>query len=338
MPGPGQEDTGEHAVVATRTADQPRRPAPVPAGPDRSGRSDRKAERRGLRYRVLPRTLLGITAFILAFAIGAGLSGVVLYSYYQYRLDQTNTRVDTVVNGYRKQFANAEGDLAQASAQAKSQIQAQLAPIESLAGDPAAQAALVKQLAPSLFYVHTLDANGEASVGTAFVISSNATQSLLLTSYTTVAAATRSPGPTVYLQQGTTSTPVTVKTWDASNDLALIILPRGNLPVLAAAPASPGPAIGERVYAISGLGTAGASISEGAISDVSASGQADTAPVGPQFQGGPIVNSSGQIVAVASRTFAPLGFTPDGVYYGPYLQAACSKVLTCPGGSFSAAS
>jgi S1-C subfamily serine protease len=351
MPGPGEEDTGEHAAVAAAPAPAPKRRAPAPPAPapvpvphdrgdrsDRKDRKDRKAERRGLRYRVLPRTLLGITAFILAFAIGAGLSGVVLYSYYQYRLDQTNTRVDTVVNGYKKQFANAEGDLAQAAAQAKSQIQAQLAPIESLAGDPAAQAALVKKLAPSLFYVRTLDANGEASVGTAFVISSNTTQSLLLTSYTTVAAATRSPGPTVYLQQGTTTTPVTVKTWDASNDLALIVLPRGNLPVLAAAPASPGPAIGERVYAISGLGTAGASISEGAISDVSASGLADTAPVGPQFQGGPIVNSSGQIVAVASRTFAPLGFTPAGVFYGPYLQAACSKVLACPNGSFSAAS
>jgi S1-C subfamily serine protease len=332
MPGPDEEDTGGHAVVATRPPPQHRPPAPAP-----STRKERKGERRGLRYRVLPRTLLGITAFILAFAIGAGLSGVVLYSYYQYRLDQTNTRVNTVVNGYKKQFADAEGDLAQASAQAKSEIQAQLAPIESLAGDPAAEAALVKKLAPSLFFVHTLDANGEASVGTAFVISSNAAQSLLLTSYTTVAAATTSPGPIVYLQQGTTTTPVTVKTWDASNDLALIVLPRGNLQVLAAAPASPGPAIGERVYAISGLGTAGASISEGAISDVSASGLADTAPVGPQFQGGPIVNSSGQIVAVASRTFAPLGFTPSGVYYGPYLQAACSKVLTCPNGSFSAA-
>jgi S1-C subfamily serine protease len=331
MPGPDEEDTGGHAVVATRPPPQHRPPGP-------STRKERKGERRGLRYRVLPRTLLGITAFILAFAIGAGLSGVVLYSYYQYRLDQTNTRVDTVVNGYKKQFANAEGDLAQASAQAKSEIQAQLAPIESLAGDPAAEAALVKKLAPSLFYVHTLDANGEASVGTAFVVSSSTTQSLLLTSYTTVAAATTSPGPVVYLQQGTTTTPVTIKAWDASNDLALIVLPQGNLPVLAAAPASPGPAIGERVYAISGLGTAGGSISEGAISDVSASGLADTAPVGPQFQGGPIVNSSGQIVAVASRTFAPLGFTPDGVYYGPYLQAACSKILTCPNGSFAAAS
>ncbi|MBO0748187.1 MAG: hypothetical protein J2O47_07545, partial [Acidimicrobiaceae bacterium] len=59
-----------------------------------------------LRRRVLPRTVLGTTALILSFAIGAGLSGVVLYSYYQYRLDQTNQRVNLLVNGYQKKFNN----------------------------------------------------------------------------------------------------------------------------------------------------------------------------------------------------------------------------------------
>ncbi len=294
----------------------------------------RRPDRGRLRYRVLPRTLLGITAFILAFAIGAGLSGVVLYSYYQYRLDQTNSRVDTVINGYHQQFANAEQDLKNTVSQAKSQIQAQLAPVESVAGDPTTELALVKKLAPSLYFVHTLDSSGEAAVGTAFVVSSTATQSLLLTSYTTVEAATQDPAPTVYVRHGSTDTPVTVQSWDPTNDLALVVLAVGNLPALTPAPTSATPTVGQRVYAMSGLGSSGASIAEGSISDVSASGLADTAPIGPQFQGGPIVNASGQVLAVSSRTFAPLGFAPADVWYAPYLQAACSKVLSCPNGTF----
>lgn len=287
-----------------------------------------------LRRRVLPRTVLGTTAMILSFSVGAGLSGVVLYSYYQYRLDQTNQRVNALVNGYQKKFDDAEADLNATAQRAESQIQNRLAPIENLEGNPAALAALIKKLAPSMFFVHTLDASGAASVGSAFVVTSNATQSLLLTSYTTIAAATHTPAPPVYVRQGSRDTQVTVRTWDATNDLALIVLPTGHLPALKAAPTFPAPQIGERVYAISGLGSAGASISEGAISDVSASGLADTAPIGSQFQGGPIVNSSGEVLAVASRTFSPLGFTPKTVFYAPYLQAACSKVLSCPGGQF----
>ncbi|MBO0692739.1 MAG: trypsin-like peptidase domain-containing protein [Acidimicrobiaceae bacterium] len=287
-----------------------------------------------LRRRVLPRTVLGTTALILSFAIGAGLSGVVLYSYYQYRLDQTNQRVNLLVNGYQKKFDNAEADLNATVNQAESQIQSRLAPIENLEGDPQALAALTRKLAPSMFFVHTLDAGGAASVGSAFVVTSNAKQSLLLTSYTTIAAATRSPAPAVYIRQGSKDSQVSVRTWDPANDLALIVLPIGSLPALKAAPSSPAPKVGEKVYAISGLGSAGVSISEGAISDVSGSALANTAPIGPQFQGGPIVNSDGQVLAVASRTFSPFGFAAKTVSYAPYLQAACSKVLTCPGGQF----
>ena len=288
-----------------------------------------------LRYRVLPRTLLGITALILAFAVGAGLSGVVLYSYYQYKLNQTNDRVNTVINGYKKQFANAEGDLKASADAAKADIQAQLGPIQALEASPATLAKLAHQLAPSVFFIHTLDSNGQASVGTAFVISSSASQSLLLTSYTTVAAATRSPAPPVYAQQGQTSTEVAVRSWDPSYDLALIVLPQGNLPAVTAAPASPAPHVGQRLYAVSGLGSAGAALSQGLITDVSANGLQHDAPVGAAYQGGPLVDEAGQVLAVASRTYAPLGFSTDSVWYAPYVQAACNKVLRCPGGTIA---
>jgi S1-C subfamily serine protease len=184
-----------------------------------------------------------------------------------------------------------------------------------------------------VYFVHTLDANGQPSVGTAFVVSSNATESLLLTSYTTVAAATHSPSPPLYVRQGTTDTPVTVRTWDPQYDLALLVLPQGGLKALSAAPPSPGPQLGDRIYAVSGLGSAGASITQGSIVDVSASGITLDAAIGSAFQGGPIVNAAGQVVAVASRTYAPLGFTSQSVWFAPYVEAACNKVLNCPNGT-----
>lgn len=286
-----------------------------------------------LRYRLLPRSVIGVSMLILAFAIGAGFSGVVLYSYYQYKQNQADTKVNALITGYKGQFAKAQADLNAAVANAKAEVAKQLEAAHALQVGPAQLATLTKQLAPSLYFVHTLDANGQPSVGSAFVISSNASQSLLITSYTTVAAATRSPGPPVYVRQGNADTPVTVRTWDPQYDLALLVLPRGNLTALTAAPTSPSPGPGDRLFAVSGLGSAGASLTQGFVVDASSSGLAVDTAIGTSFQGGPVVNQKGQVVAVGSRSYAPLGFPSSGVYYVPYVEAACNKVLSCPGGS-----
>ena len=319
----------------TRTSDGTTGTA-APPGPDRPTKAPKPSPPPyRLRSRILPRSVFGIASLMLAFAVGAAFSGVVLFSYYQYKLNQTNDRVNALVSGYKKQFANAEGDLAAAVAAAKLNIQNQLKNVEQLQASPATLAALVKRVAPSVFFVHTLDVNGQASVGSAFVVASSNTQSLLVTSYTTVQAATHSPAPPVYIRQGSTDTPVTVRAWDPQYDLALLVAPQPNLHALPAAGPTPAPQPGDRTFAVSGLGSAGASIAQGAIIDVSASGIAEDAAVGPAFQGGPLVNQAGQVVAVASRTYAPLGFANDGVWFAPYVEAACNKVLVCPGGTLA---
>ena len=277
--------------------------------------------------------MLGVASLILAFAIGAGFSGVILFSYYQYKLNQTNSQVNSFIHNYKSAFSNAEGNLKADVANAEAEIQTQLKAVQQQQASPTILAGLIKQLAPSVLFVHTLDANGQPSVGTAFVVSSGGGQSLLVTSYTTVAAATHAPGPAVFVRQGNTDTQVTVRTWDPQYDLALLVYPRGGLKPITAASSNPSPQPGDRLFAVSGLGTAGASISQELVVDVSAAGIAVDGGVGEQFQGAPIINPQGQVVAVDSRTYAPLGFAPQTVFYAPYVEAACNKVLSCPGGS-----
>ena len=274
-----------------------------------------------------------MASLILAFAIGAGFSGVILFSYYQYKLNQTNDRVNSLINNYKKAFTDAEGNLNADVANAKADIQNQLREVQQQQASPTVLAGLIKQMAPSVLFVHTLDANGQPSVGTAFVVSSNGGQSLLVTSFTTVAAATHAPGPPVYVRQGSTDTQVTVRTWDPQYDLALLVYPKGGLKPITPAPSNPSPQPGDRFFAVSGLGTAGASITQVVVADVSAAGIAVDGGIGPEFQGGPIITSQGQVLAVGSRTYAPLGFPPESVFYAPYVEAACNKVLSCPGGS-----
>ena len=84
---------------------------------------------------------------------------------------------------------------------------------------------------------------------------------------------------------------------------------------------------------ISGLGTAGASVAQGTVVDASSSGLLMDAPIGTPFQGGPIINQSGQVVAIGSRSYSPLNFSSQATFFVPYVEAACAQVLSCPGGT-----
>jgi S1-C subfamily serine protease len=78
-------------------------------------------------------------------------------------------------------------------------------------------------------------------------------------------------------------------------------------------------------------------VEQGTVVDVSTSGLEVDAAIGTPFQGGPLVNQNGQVVAVGSRNYAPLGFVSQGTYFVPYVEAACNKVLSCPGGTLPGA-
>jgi S1-C subfamily serine protease len=294
------------------------------------------SRRRGtVRNRLIPRTVLGLATIILAAAIGSAFSGVVLYSYYDYRLSKNTDKINTFIATYKKEFDNARGDLAAQRAAAKAEIDKQLGPLRQLQASGDTLQALVKKVSPSLFFVHTLDQNGQPSVGSAFVVASDTTQSLLLTSYATVQAATHKPGPDLFVRQNGVDTKTTVWTWDEHFDLALIVLAKGNLPHLDAAPTSPAPAIGDRLFAVSGLGSLGGSAVQGVTTDVSAEGIQHTAAIGQAYQGGPLVNSDGQIIAISSRSYQPLNFASDAVWFAPFIHSACDKVLTCTGGTLT---
>jgi len=291
-----------------------------------------------LRDRLLPKTVVGLATIILAVSIGAAFSGAVLFSYYDYKLQRTTDKVNGFINGYKKQFDNARGDLAAQTATDKSEIAKALGPLNQLQATSDTLQGLAKKVRPSMFFVHTLDQNGQPSVGAGFVVASDQNQTLVLTSYTTVQAATKRPGPDLFVRQGDQDTRVTVYTWDERYDLALIILSKGNVPALQPASSDQTPNVGDRVFAVSGLGSLGASLTQGFVTDVSDSGVQHTAPVGQAFQGGPLVTSDGKVLAISSRSYAPLNFTSDGVWFAPYVRAACQRVLQCPGGQLNGAS
>jgi len=285
-----------------------------------------------LRDRVLPRSVLGLSALILSASLGAAFSGTVLYAYYDYRLNKTETAFNNFKNGFSNQFKQAQDQIKAEREDAKQQVRKELEPLQKIAAEGNTLQTLVKKVAPSVWFVHTLDEAGQPSVGSAFTVAADAENTYLVTSFATVRAATKRPGPAIKIRQGNDEFDATLWTWQDDRDLALLVLNRGNLPKLDWAGDTP-MQVGDRIFAVSGLGSSGGSITQGFVADVFNGGIQSDAPVGPAFQGGPLLNDKGQVVGIASRVYQPLGFATDGVWFGVPIRIACDRVLKCPGGA-----
>jgi S1-C subfamily serine protease len=285
------------------------------------------------RGRLLPRSILGITALLLSASIGAAFSGAIFYAFYQYRLDSNETAIDKYVEGFDKRLDTAVKIIDDERDKARTAVQQDLEPLRQLAASGQTIDELRDKVGKSVWFVATRAEDGSPSVGSAFVAFADGDESFLLTSFSTVRASTKRPGPGIELRKGDEKLEGTLVTWEEGRDLALVSVKRGNLERLEWSDSNPVVDPGERVFAVAGLGTQGTSFTQGLVSDVSATGIQHDAPVGMQFQGGPLINAEGQVVGISSRAYAPLGFAPDAVWYAAPIRLACDKVLRCPDGN-----
>jgi S1-C subfamily serine protease len=284
----------------------------------------------GRFHRLLPTTALGLAALLFCMSIASAFTGAVLYAFYEYRLGKTEDRVDAFEAGFEDEVDAAIGQIGTERDTAVGAVQSQLDDLERFAASGETLNSLLERSAPSVWFVSTLDETGQPSVGSAFVVFADGEQSFLLTSFNTVRAATQEPAPDITIRKGDEELAVQLTSWDPANDLALLTVDRPNLPALPWAKTDPPTQVGDRVFVVSGLGAAGGAISQGFVADVSANGIQHDSPVGAAFQGGPLLNSAGEVLAVASRAYSPLGFAPEAVFFGVPIRASCAEVVRCP--------
>jgi S1-C subfamily serine protease len=319
-----------------RTEAPEEKPAAAPKSSRRQRRGKDFSTGDRLRQRVLPRSVVGVVVLMLAAAVGFAFGGTVLYAYYQYKTDKIEKRVNSFVNGFEDRYNKAVADIDKEKEAAKAEVRKEIEPIKELRASGATLKSLVDKVKDSIYLVETQDEFGRPAVGSAFVVTSDAERSYLVTSLSVVKAATRKPGPGITIRKGDERTDATLWTWHEERDLALLIVNKGSLPRVKWAAADETPQYGERIFDVAGVGGAGGSITQGFVADVSASGvEHDAAVTGP-FAGGPILNSKGEVLGVGTPGYMPLGFTSDRVTFAPYIRAACEKILKCPAGASDA--
>lgn len=291
----------------------------------RSEKARRYAARNSVRFPIFTRSVL---LWLLIFAltgVAFGASGAFWWAHFNSQVSQL--RQDT--QNFEVRSQQASGDIEQQRQDALTQIEQALKPLQGFLSETQILQ-LSQTFSPAVYFVSTLDNEGLPAVGTAFAVLSDDRQSYLVTSYTTVEAATVNPGPKVVLRKGTEEIPAEVWNWDPENDLALLKVAKGAIEVLEwASDEEVGGSLGGRIFPVGGLGGAGASLTTGVIVDLSASGFQHTAPLGTAWQGAPIVNTDGKILGIASLSYEPLGFASGDVHFAPPIASVCSRILSC---------
>lgn len=298
-----------------------------------SEKARRYAARRSVRFPIFTRSVI---LWLLLFAMtGAAFGGSGAFFWAHFNTQINELREQT--KDFDKRSQEAQGQIDAMRNQAITDINQQLKPIAPyLAETKTIQLAQV--FSQYVWFVTTLDEEGKASVGTAFPVVTDANTTLLVTSLNTVRAASVTPAPEIELRKSTTAGTDSVKAqvvnFDANRDLALLSVPRGNMPVLDwATDDQQAQALGLRVFPVSGFGGAGASLTSGTISDLSAAGFMHNATVGYATQGGPIVTADAKVLGVSSLTYRPLGFDNGDLHFSISINQVCAELMECGGGA-----
>jgi putative serine protease PepD len=298
---------------------------------------------------VLPRTVVGLALWLLIFAIGAGASGVVFFIAYERRLTELDARITSVKTEFEQRLDAAVAQLQQADRANQ---------VTGTAGLLGQANRLVAAVGPSVVTVQGTDATGARTSGSGFIMNSTASQSWLITNYhlvagsiaaaegitapvtpTDVAPPVAGVSPRVTVHLGGSDHTGTVYSWDAPNDLALIIVGVGNVPALKFS--SVVPTQGLPVWAVGAAdGPVGAAAARGKLIDPTPQSYVTDAVFGPRSSGGPLVDSEGKVVGVLTATATVTPQVPTSTAVPPTTavptstavpaRLACIEVVICP--------
>lgn len=281
-------------------------------------------ESKDLVSQIVPKTLAGLAAWLLIFSAGVASSGIVFFAYYRYQVETLRREVSGFQETFQKDYEQKTGEF-------KSLVKDSRAEIQKAAGAAGGQTEevtkLLEKVGPSIAHIVGTDKTGATGVATGFVVTSDDSQTWILTSFSPLAGSASSKTP-VQIRIGNAQREAAVWSWDEPRDLALIILRVGKIPALDWSDTDA--AIGSKVWAVgSAPGKLGASASQGYLLDASSEGFLTDADVPSHAAGGPLLSKDLKVLGMLSLSYSPGGYTPSNGWAVP-VRHACKKVLVCP--------
>jgi putative serine protease PepD len=160
--------------------------------------------------------------------------------------------------------------------------------------------------------------------GSAFVLSSDGEDSLLVTNFHVVRSVWTAGAREVVIRDGGRSLNGTITTVRPGADLAVV---RVAAPLPALEPSQAQPELGQPVVAVGSPYGYGGTASTGIVSGVRGSWVQFSAPVSPGSSGGPVLDADGQVIGVAAAKV--VGHGAEGLSFAISIDRVCRLTAAC---------
>ena len=182
---------------------------------------------------------------------------------------------------------------------------------------------LAARAEPSVFTIST-----EAGLGSGWVVRSDASGSDLVTNFHVVAEALARGAQTVDVVQADRTFQGTVIRTDRTDDLAVVHVRERLAPLK---PAATRPRLGATVMVLGSPLGLGGTISIGLVSGFRSIEGSDyvqfSAPISPGNSGGPVIDSQGQVIGIASGKY--VGDGVEALAFAIPVSVACAQLHVC---------
>ncbi|MGI8427398.1 MAG: S1 family peptidase [Actinomycetota bacterium] len=269
---------------------------------------------------MLPNTLVGVAIWVLMFAFGVALSGLIFFGIYQTSI---NSIEDKLIKSEER--LNKRMDLELRKLESRLKDSSDESTAQNLRVSTTDKDLLIKTVGPSIARIEGKDLSGKATKGSGFVVKSTGSESWVITNNRLVAGSMKENLP-VRVRVGGTELDSELLATDPGNDLAVVLFRKGGVRGIPFSKAEP--QTGTPVWAV-GIkpGTAfGVSADKAQLSSVAGSLSLDKS-ADPLFSGGPLLDADAKVIGVITTSASgPAGSSTTAVP----INRTCAIVLRCP--------
>lgn len=265
---------------------------------------------------ILPKTLVGLAAWVLIFALGVSLSGLVFFAIYQSRVNSLEDRLIKTEQEFNKRLNDEIRELEQ-------ELKTSASSPQSLRVSTSESERLTTTVSSSVARVEGQDATGKNTKGSGIVVKSTGSESWIITNEHLVAGSAAKTLP-VRIRVGRKELDSEVYATDPARDLALVIFKSGGLRAIPFSKNQPGKdsdawVVGTKPGTIFGTVATKVKVTETGPFSL----QIDANALDSVFSGGALLDSDAKALGIISfRGAAPPVAVP--------IRLACSIVLRCP--------
>lgn len=171
--------------------------------------------------------------------------------------------------------------------------------------------------------------DGTVKVASAFAVYSDEAETYLLTSRALVATPDGGTVQAAEVFLPTQTASVRVHAVDTERDLALLVAEGGPVPVPRWRPADEPVVTGDSLFVVGIAGSNIPVVLQARVAGVSERAIIPDVPLNDFVAGGPLVDAAGDVVAVASLTYAPFGVVEGDLRYAVPIREVCVLLLDC---------